>query len=114
MSSQSLKKHNNKKKIAILKITKVFFREKLLNISNEIEQAKTRKIDGYKKMSKDRLLRIINNNNKENINSIFKSKSLYEPTRDFKEFTRVFLNQKETKFKEFSTHHQKRRSLNQK
>ena len=49
MSSQSLKKHNNKKKIAILKITKVFFREKLLNISNEIEQAKTRKIDGYKK-----------------------------------------------------------------
>ena len=111
MSSQSLKKHNNKKKIAILKITKVFFREKLLNISNEIEQAKTRKIYGYKKMSK--LLRIINNNNKENINSIFKSKSLYEPTRDFKESTRVFLNQKKKNFKEFSTHHQKRSSINQ-
>ena len=33
-------------------------------------------------MSKDRLLRIINNNNNENRNSTLKSKILYEPTRD--------------------------------
>ena len=46
MSSQSLKKHNKKKKKAILKITRVFFREKLLNMPSEIEQAKTRKIYG--------------------------------------------------------------------
>ena len=33
-------------------------------------------------MSKDRSLRMINKNNKKNRNSIFKSNSLYELTRD--------------------------------
>ena len=47
----------------------------LPNVLNEIEQAKNRKIYGYKSKSRDdRLLIIINNNNKENRNSIFKSK----------------------------------------
>ena len=50
--------------------------------------AKNRNIDGYKNMSKDRLLRIVNNSNKRNRNSIFKlkrdkiKKSLYKPTRN--------------------------------
>ena len=51
-------------------------RDKLPSILNEIEQARNRKIYGHKSMSKDRLLRIINNNNKKNENS------LYDPTRD--------------------------------
>ena len=51
--------------------------------------AKSRNIDGYKSMPKNKLLRIIKNNNKKNRNSfyevtrnsLFKSKILYDATR---------------------------------
>ena len=105
MPSQSLKKQ--KAKNSSIKNYKGLSRDKLLNIPNETEQAKNRKIYGYKSVSKDKLLnipneieeaenrkiydyngmskekllRITSNKNKENRNSIVKSKSLYEPTR---------------------------------
>ena len=66
-------KNNNTKNFKNLPI------DKLLKNLNDIEQAK---IYDDKTTSEDRLLRIINNNNKENRNSIFKSKRLYELARD--------------------------------
>ena len=52
--------------------------------------AKNRNIDGYKSMPKDKLLRIINNNNKKNRNSIFKLKR--------EEIIKVFMNQQKIVF----------------
>ena len=71
MSTQSLKRQ--KAKDSSIRKYKGRSTNILSNILNEIEEAKNRKIYGYRSKSKSKIINN-NNNNKENINSIFKSK----------------------------------------